>query len=194
MTTVQIQLLLIYLGYNPGNPDGILGKQTEAAIRAFQATEKLDQDGIAGKNTQQMLKDAVYNDRFKPVDKPSQVVPETGTWWDDIKYFSKNEPYIACSCGRCGGFPVEPMEKLMRLADKVREQAGTAMIPSSTVRCSKHNAEVGGVSNSRHLLGKAMDFRILGWSSEKTLSLVKKQSGVRYAYAINNTYVHMDIE
>lgn len=187
MKIKQIQNLLDYLGYSPGTIDGANGPNTQKAIMAFQRAEGLMVDGIAGANTQSKLLEAVAAGRvYKPPDK-------IGTFWDDIKYFTRNEPYISCPCGRCGGFPVEPTERLMRLADRVREQAGTAMIPSSTVRCKQHNAEVGGVSNSRHLLGKAMDFRIQGWSSAETLALVKSQSDVYYTYAIDDTYVHMDI-
>ena len=124
MNMKQIQQLLDYLGYSPGAVDGIMGKNTRAAIQAFQAAEGLRVDGVAGANTQGKLKEAVWQDRFaKKNTTPSSGQPpdETGTFWDEIKYFSRSDPYIGCSCGRCGGFPVEPAEKLMRLADRVRE-------------------------------------------------------------------------
>ena len=81
----------------------------------------------------------------------------------------------------------------MRLADSVRAAAGRPMVPTSTVRCRAHNKAVGGVENSRHLEGKAMDFSIRGWSADRTLALVRQQKDVRYAYAIDGTHVHMDI-
>ena len=72
---------------------------------------------------------------------------------------------------------------------------GAPMNPSSTVRCQAHNDELrGSVKNSRHVSGRAMDFRIRGWGSERTLALVRKQPEVRYAYAIDESYVHMDVE
>jgi uncharacterized protein YcbK (DUF882 family) len=52
---------------------------------------------------------------------------------------------------------------------------------------------VGGVSNSRHLEGKAMDFSIRGKTSAQVLAYVQKQPEIRYAYAIDGSYVHMDI-
>ena len=88
---------------------------------------------------------------------------------------------------------MEPSEKLMRLADKVRAAAGSPMIPSSTLRCPAHNRAVGGVANSRHLTGKAMDFSIRGWPSAKTLALVKSMPETAYAYAIDEGHVHMDV-
>lgn len=192
MTVRQIQCLLTYLGYDPGAIDGANGRATRAAVLAFQRQEGLQQDGIPGSATQAALREAVFQNRLRQ-EQASQT-GSAGDFWKEIRYFSRSEPYIACSCGRCGGFPAEPSERLMRLADRVREQAGAAMVPSSTVRCAAHNAEVGGVSNSRHLLGKAMDFSIRGWSAEKTLALVRKQQGVHYAYAIDGSHVHMDVE
>lgn len=193
MTIRQVQLLLSFLGYDPGAPDGIDGEKTQSTVRLFQAREGLREDGIAGSKTQERLLDAVAQGRMYTRTEP-KAENGTGDFWKDIRYFSRNEPYIACSCGSCGGFPVEPDEKLMRLADRVRQQAGAAMIPSSTVRCRAHNAEVGGVANSRHLAGKAMDFSVRGWTAERTLALVRQQKEVRYAYAIDGTHVHMDIE
>lgn len=193
MTVKQVQLLLAFLGYDPGDCDGVDGKNTRAALRAFQQAEGLEPDGIAGQQTQARLREAVFQGRTKTGVEPAAAPSGTGTWWDEIRYFSRQEPYIGCSCGQCGGFPVEPSEKLMRLADAVRAAAGRPMVPTSTVRCRAHNKAVGGVENSRHLLGKAMDFSIPGWSADRTLALVRQQKAARYAYAIDGTHVHMDI-
>lgn len=196
MTIKQVQQLLDYLGYDPGAIDGVDGRQTQAAVRRFQGAEGLTVDGIAGEQTQIRLKDAVWQDRFakdNTVPSSGQPPDKTGTFWDSIKYFTRDEPYIACPCGRCGGFPVEPAEKLMRLADAVREDAGKPMVPTSTVRCDAHNAEVGGVATSRHRLGHAMDFVIPGMTANQILTIVRKQKNVVYCYAINDRAVHMDI-
>lgn len=196
MTIKQVQQLLDYLGYDPGTVDGVDGRQTQAAVRRFQGAEGLTVDGIAGEQTQIRLKDAVWQDRFakdNTVPSSGQPPDKTGTFWDSIKYFTRDEPYIACPCGRCGGFPVEPAEKLMRLADAVREAAGKPMVPTSTVRCDAHNAEVGGVATSRHRLGHAMDFVIPGMTANQILTIVRKQKNVVYCYAIDGSAVHMDI-
>jgi len=187
MTVAQIQLLLTYLGYGPGAADGIAGEKTRAAVRAFQKAAGIGVDGMAGAETQKALKEAVCRDRFRAQEETN------GDFWKDIRYFSRSDPYIACPCGACGGFPAEPTEKLMRLADRIRAQAGVPMLPSSTVRCPAHNAAVGGVASSRHLTGRAMDFSIRGWTAEKTLALVRQQKEVNYAYAIDGTHVHMDV-
>ena len=119
--------------------------------------------------------------------------PSTGTFWDEIKYFKKDE--FKCKCGKyCDGFPAEPKEKLIRVADRVRAHFGAAAIVSSGVRCQTHNANVGGVSNSRHLSGKAMDFCVSGKKASEVLAYVQQQPEIRYAYAIDSLYVHMDVE
>ena len=191
MSIYQIQLLLLYLGYSPGSLDGLDGPTTQAAVKQFQQDfGGIQVDGLAGEETQKALKHAVAYGFLKRAEEPAQE-PKTGTFWDEIKYFTPDEPYIRCPCGKCAG--ELPKEKLMRLADKVREQAGVPMIPTSTVRCDTHNAHVGGVSTSRHLYGRAMDFYLQGWNSQKTLALVKQQPEVAYAYAVDDSAVHMDV-
>ena len=196
MTIKQIQALLTYLGYNPGTVDGINGPNTTAAVLAFQRQESLEQDGKPGPATQKALLAAVAAGRmYKPAaaDTPSSGQPPD--WWAEIKHFRRTDPGIRCPCPRCGGFPAEPTERLMRLADSVREQAGVPMNPSSTVRCQAHNDELpGSAKNSRHLSGRAMDFCLKGWSSARTLALVRMQPGVHYTYAIDDSYVHMDVD
>lgn len=192
MTTLQIQALLTYLGYDPGEVDGIPGKNTRRAVQAFQAAEGLATDGSPGPLTQAALLDAVSAGRFRAEDAPTPD-DNTGTWWDEIRYFKREE--FRCKCGGkyCNGFPAEPNETLVRVADAIRKEAGTSITVSSGLRCTKHNANVGGVSNSRHLSGKAMDFCVTGWPASKTLAAVQNRHGIRYAYAIDGSYVHMDV-
>ena len=110
MTTKQIQALLVYLGYDPGEVDGIPGRNTRRSVLAFQAAEGLTQDGSPGPLTRAALLDAVEAGRFRAED--AQTPEETtGTFWDEIRYFKREEKGIACPCGRCGGFPVEPTER-----------------------------------------------------------------------------------
>ena len=71
------------------------------------------------------------------------------------------------------------------------------MLGSSPWCCEKGvpetNANVGGVSNSRHLSGKAMDFGIKGKTADQIIAVVKKHPEIRYYYAIDDKHVHMDI-
>lgn len=157
MTTEQIQCLLTFLGYSPGAIDGIEGRNTQAAIRAFQADYGLTADGDPGAATQKMLIGAIAGTAVK-VEKPeSSDAPKTVTFWDDIKYFTREE--FRCQCGGkyCNGFPAEPAEETVRMADEIRKRVGVPLIVNSGLRCKQHNAEVGGVSNSLHTTGQAVD-------------------------------------
>lgn len=197
MTTLQIQALLTYLGYEPGEVDGLHGKNTRRAVLAFQAQEGLSQDGSPGPLTQAALLEAVANGRFRAEDAQT---PEktTGTFWDHIRYWTREE--FRCRCGEyhapyCNGFPVEPDQTLVELADDVREHFGQPGIRSSGIRCKQHNADQkNSAANSRHLYGKALDFRIQGKTSGDVLAYVQTLPGVHYAYAIDERYVHMDVE
>lgn len=192
MTIQQIQNLLQYLGYYTIQVDGLPGPGTTAAVKAFQADNGLDADGIPGQLTQKALVDAVAKGRFKPSDRPQEG--QGGAFWSDIKYFTREE--FRCKCGGkyCSGFPAEPQEGMVRALDTVRAHFGKAIIPNSGVRCPTHNANVGGASNSRHLSGKAVDFAVPGKTASQVLEYLATLPGLGYCYDIDGTSVHMDIE
>ena len=193
MTTKQKQHLLAYLGYYVGEIDGSWGTLSKTATKAFQKDygfKEKEQDGICGPDTEKALKHAVCYDM--PA-KKEETKPSSGTFWDEIEYLSREE--FRCQCGGkyCNGFPAEPNENLVRLGNNVRKHFGKPLHRSSGLRCITWNAIQGGVSNSRHLYGKALDFRIEGETSAKVLAYVQKQPGVNYAYAIDSQHVHMDV-
>lgn len=183
MNTKQKQALLFYLGYYVGAIDGVWGSGSKTACKAFQKDFGLTADGVCGAETEKALKHTVCYG----ISKKEEAV-QTGDFWDGIKYFKKSE--FRCKCG-CGADEME--EKLIRVADRTRAHFGSPITVSSGRRCASHNAKVGGVSNSRHLSGKAMDFCVKGKTASQVLAYVQKQSEIRYAYAIDGSYVHMDV-
>lgn len=191
MTIKQQQHLLAYLGYYAGDIDGKWGTLSKTATVAFQKDFGLTADGVCGEATEKALKHSVAYGISKKVETTTTTT--SGDFWDGIKYFKRTE--FKCKCGNvyCNGYPAEPQEKLIKVADKVREYFGSPATVSSGLRCTTHNANVGGVSNSRHLSGKAMDFCIKGKTASQVLAYVKQQSDIRYAYAIDSNFVHMDI-
>ncbi len=190
MTVFQKQCLLSYLGYGTGGIDGIWGARSIAATKRFQADYGLEDDGIFGPGTEQRILEVIAG-REKPA-APSPERGKPGAFWDETPNFTREE--FRCRCGKyCNGFPAEPAERLVRAAQALRDQVGRSMPISSGVRCREHNANVGGVSNSRHLLGHAMDFRVEGMTSAQVLPLAKALPGIVYAYAIDDSFVHMDI-
>lgn len=55
MTVLEIQKILVSLGYRPGPIDGIWGRRTAGAVRDFQAANGLVVDGIVGPQTRGAL-------------------------------------------------------------------------------------------------------------------------------------------
>ena len=70
----------------------------------------------------------------------------------DTKNFKVSE--FTCKCG-CGFNNVD--QRLMDMAQKIRDDLGVAIKINSGCRCAKHNAKVGGVKNSTHTRGFAAD-------------------------------------
>ena len=190
MTLKQKQALLAYLGYYAGPLDGIWGEKSQRATIDFQRAymEQTAVDGIFGAETEKRILDVVASGEEPIADKMSA----TADWWKDIRYFTRAE--FRCPCRKCGGFPVEPDETLVRLADQVREHFGAPATVSSGVRCQAHNDELpGSAKNSYHVKGKAMDFCVRGISGAELLAYVKTLP-IHYAYQIKGSdFVHMDV-
>ena len=198
MTVKQIQHLLGYLGYYSGIPDGIWGRLSEEATRAFQRDYGLEPDGIFGTMTQKMLVAAIAGtaskvERTAEAEQTAPDKPKTGTFWDDIRYFTREE--FKCKCGGkfCDGYPAEMQEAVVKIADSAREHFGKPAHVISGLRCRRWNAHEGGVANSQHMYGEAIDLRIDGVDSETLRKFVATQPGHRYSYCINSTNVHFDI-
>ena len=191
MTVKQKQCLLLYLGYYTGAVDGIWGDNSRRATEAFQRDYQLTVDGVFGDGTAARIREVVASGELP---QQPQGTPEMGggaDWWGNIRYFKRAE--FRCPCGRCGGFPVEPSEKLVKLADRVREHFDAPVTVTSGVRCQAHNDELrGSVPNSYHIRGKAMDFCVRGFSASTVLPYVQTL-GIHYAYAIDSNAVHMDV-
>ena len=119
--------------------------------------------------------------------------PQTGSFWDGIKYFKRDE--FKCKCGGrfCNGYPAEMQEAVVKIADAARAHFGKPAHVVSGLRCKQWNAHEHGVANSQHMYGEAIDLRIDGVDSETLRQFVAKQPGCRYSYRINSTNVHFDI-
>ena len=119
---------------------------------------------------------------------------ETGTFWDGIKYFTREE--FRCKCGGkyCDGFPAEPKEAMVRIAEQLRKNLGVPITIVSGLRCPKWNAIQGGVDNSQHMYGEAADIYAAGRTQATVEAELDRIGGVRYHYAITgSSNVHFDI-
>lgn len=201
MTNKQKQNLLQYLGYYQGIPDDIWGDQSRSATEAFQRDYQLTVDGIFGNATAARILEVVASGEHPqpqaPADGPEDTTGETGTFWDHIRYWRREE--FRCRCGNyhapyCDGFPVEPDQTLVELVDDIRAHFGRPGHPSSGIRCERHNADQpGAAANSKHKRGKALDFFIEGVSGETLRAYAAADPRCTYAYIISGNYVHVDV-
>ena len=159
MTAKQRQHLLAYLGYYVGNIDGDWATLSREACRWFQQDfGGIAVDGFGGPETDKALKHAVAIGFLlrEPVTEDNNV-PTTGTFWDEIEFFDREE--FRCQCGGkyCNGFSNEPHEATVRFADAIRRRVGKPIRVNSGLRCPTWNSIQGGVANSNHMTGGAVD-------------------------------------
>lgn len=190
MTVFQKQCILAWFDCIPPSAiDGIWGPQSANATAELQRKLGIPADGIWGSQTDTAVREHIYSGEDLP-----EAPEETGTFWDGIRYWTREE--FRCQCGGqyCNGFPAEPDQTLVELVDDLRHGFGRPGHRSSGLRCQIHNRNEGGVWNSRHLTGKALDFYIEGVSGQKLLSAAKKDPRTNYAYLIGSgPYVHVDV-
>lgn len=188
MTIKQRQALLFFLGYYVGNVDGKWGSGSREACRRFQEDYfqmKDKVDGICGTETEKALKHAVC------YGMPAKKA-ETTNGWEGIKHFNKSE--FACKCGKhCNGYPADIDLKMVKWADAIRDRIGKPIPVNSGLRCKKHNANVGGVSNSQHLYGTAADLGCpAGVTPRKMASIAEEIMGDTGGIGIYSWGIHID--
>ena len=105
-------------------------------------------------------------------------------------HFSAAE--LMCPCCGAGADRMSP--SMLQMAEEIRAENGNKpMLVSSAYRCAKHNAEVGGVANSHHLYGQAMDVHIDGVTAATIVAQAKRR-GSPDAYAINANWAHISVK
>lgn len=169
------QTYLSNLGFYKGKINGIEDAATRKAYLALQQkyfTRKADQDGIYGPNTDIVLLNAM------------RVKRRTSN-------FSLEE--FKCECGGkyCTGYPAYLNISLLENIQKVRDKYKKPVTITSGLRCKGYNNSLGGSSsNSRHMLGKALDFYIPG----KTTTESGRLTVMKYWMTLDNanfTYCYL---
>ena len=119
-----------------------LGEYNAENIRKLQKKymRASDVDGIYGTDTDRLLRH-VYNCSL-------------------VKNFEPEE--FKCTCRRCTGYPSYMKQVELNHIQTIRDHYGKPMQITSGLRCSYENKKVGGVSNSGHLTGYAVDFYMKG--------------------------------
>ena len=102
------------------------------------------------------------------------------------KYASKNftPQEFRCGCGGryCCGYPTRMKAKELKHIQTIRTHFGKPMIITSGLRCDRYNAEVGGIPDSLHKSGYAVDFVFKGLTD----SLSGRKKVIKYAMKLKN--------
>ena len=166
LTVRERQEKLKYLGFYTGAIDGIEGVKTKRAYKELQDKyffRAKDKDGKYGNNTEKLLLCA-YN-----------VKKYTKNF--DLK---KDKLYCRCKGKQCTGYPAIISVDLLKDLQAIRDKYGATTV-TSMLRCKGHNKDVGGTTNSRHLLGKAVDYR-----NKHTLTLKQRKECINYWFTLTN--------
>lgn len=205
MTVKDIQCLLTFLkrsdgtSYYTGEVDNLWGSLSQRAVLDFQRDfGGLSVTGELDEATEKAMRHAVaygMPERDEPEPDANAGKHQTGTFWDDIKFFTREE--FRCQCGGkyCNGFPVEPEEKMVRTVDEIRRRLGVPIsivdAGGSGVRCPVHNANVGGVANSEHLYGRAADLHSSA-SPARMKAVAEEVMGATGGIGLYDWGIHVD--
>ena len=112
------------------------------------------------------------------------------------KNFNINE--FDCKCG-CK-MPSDVRDNIQALAENlqiVRDILDEPIQINSAYRCVAHNKDIGGVSNSQHVLGKASDLVIKNLSTDKVYTALDRLMEGKFisqgGLGKYNTFTHYDI-
>lgn len=98
---------------------------------------------------------------------------------------------MACKC--CGYlFLTDAAKRLIDSLEILRAQIGGPVQIVSGCRCQKHNREIGGAPNSRHLYGDAADLHVNGVSPQELRRIVKEICPAIHGIGVGKTKFHID--
>lgn len=136
------QEYLKFLGFYKGEIDGIAGQLTKKAYKDLQNkyfVRKSDKDGIYGINTDILLKNAYNIKKY-------------------TRNFKLNEFKCKCNGKYCTSYPKVINIDILKYIQDIRNKYGIVKITSG-IRCEKWNKYQGGIIKSKHIYGKAIDFK-----------------------------------
>lgn len=106
--------------------------------------------------------------------------------WEIYKKYFKEEEFRCPCCGRC-----EMVEEFILKLFRARESSLVPFVINSGYRCYNYNKKIGGVPNSYHLSGNAVDIKCLdGWQRYQIISSAIKAE--IYGIIIYQNFIHLD--
>lgn len=118
------------------------------------------------------------------------------------KNFSLKEFQCKGSCSDCDNceMPQEVYENIIKLSQQLqllRDYTGRPITINSAYRSPEHNAKIGGVKTSQHLLGKAADITIQSLKPAEVYriieDLIDMGEMLQGGLGLYDTFVHYDI-
>ena len=89
------------------------------------------------------------------------------------------------------------IQKVSNQLQFLRDYLGRSIVVNSAYRSPEHNAAIGGVKNSQHVLGKASDIVVNGLSTIEVYNaieeLISKGDMLQGGLGLYNSFVHYDI-
>ncbi|MFV0481850.1 MAG: D-Ala-D-Ala carboxypeptidase family metallohydrolase [Campylobacteraceae bacterium] len=102
------------------------------------------------------------------------------------EHFKRAE--FACKCG-CGLNNISPL--LVEKLEKARKRAGVKFAITSGCRCATHNEKVGGVEESSHVYGYAVDIAL---DDRNWIFIIKALETEFDRIGIAKNFIHVDID
>ena len=115
------------------------------------------------------------------------------------KNFNREEFDCKCRCEMPSSVFYE-IEDLANELQTIRDHFNAPIQINSAYRCTSHNKAIGGVSNSQHVLGKASDIVIKGYTPDEVADELEVMLKDECLFPFHlggigryNTFTHIDI-
>lgn len=105
----------------------------------------------------------------------------------DSLFFSRDE--FACKCG-CGFDTIDA--ETLEVLEATRVHLGAAVTINSACRCWEHNKRVGGSDNSQHLIARACDIVVKGYTPHHVYAFLDGMYKDKYGLGMYDTFTHID--
>lgn len=106
---------------------------------------------------------------------------------DMTKNFSRKE--FTCQCG-CGFASID--SRLVKILQEVRDHFGKPVTVTSGCRCEEHNANVGGASRSKHVIGLAADVKVYGIAVDDVYEYLDNKYPDELGLGKYRSWIHVD--
>jgi lysozyme len=172
--------------------DGIFGQLSLAASNDFARNNK-EMENERGVPSSVYTKVKTFARNVSP-DKPKYNEPVESRIFvrgEDVQLSSNfHLSEFTCKCGRCRNQPIDM--QMVRKLQELREVMGVPLYITSAYRCPTHNRNVGGASQSRHMVGDAVDISVGNLNWRVLIAEAKRLGFTGIGYGQHRGFIHLD--